>query len=63
MHGLTLVMSAAEVSSVSGSAAGPVGLAAVSIGAVGLVYGLVRRRKPAPVAPQNQRVANEVEQV
>jgi hypothetical protein len=63
VHGLTLVMNAAAESSISGSAAGPVGLIAVSVGAAGLVYGLVRRRKPAPVAPQNQRVVQDVEQV
>ncbi|WP_186763412.1 hypothetical protein [Lentzea tibetensis] len=53
-------MSAAESSI---SAAGPVGLIAVTAGIGGLVYGLVRRRKAVPVAPQNQRVVSDVEQV
>ena len=63
MHGLTLVMSAVAESSTTISAAGPVGLIAVTAGIGGLVYGLVRRRKPAPVAPQNQRIVPDPEQV
>lgn len=60
MLSLSLAVSAAESSI---SAAGPVGLIAVTAGIGGLVYGLVRRRKAVPVAPQNQRVVSDVEQV
>ncbi|MCG8921026.1 hypothetical protein [Lentzea sp. CC55] len=40
----------------TGTAAGPVGLIAVTAGVGGLVYGLVKRRKPAPVIAANQRI-------
>lgn len=56
MQGVSFVLSAAVESSVSGTAAGPVGLIAVTAGVGGLVYGLVKRRKPAPVSAANQRV-------
>ena len=38
------------------SAAGPVGLIAVTAGIGGLVYGLVKRRKPAVIPAANQRI-------
>lgn len=53
---MSLVLSAAVEGSMSGTAAGPVGVIAVTAGVGGLVYGLVRRRKPAPVVAANQRV-------
>ncbi|SEP92436.1 hypothetical protein SAMN05216188_101931 [Lentzea xinjiangensis] len=57
MHELGLVLSAAAVeSSMTGTAAGPVGLIAVTAGAGGLLYGLVKRRKPATVTAANQRI-------
>ncbi|SDF89087.1 hypothetical protein SAMN05216553_10442 [Lentzea fradiae] len=56
MHGMSLVLSAAVESSMTGTAAGPVGVIAVTAGVGGLVYGLVRRRKPAPVVAANQRI-------
>ncbi|MDT7782659.1 MAG: hypothetical protein QOF58_1078 [Pseudonocardiales bacterium] len=56
MHGMSLVLSAAVESSMTGTAAGPVGLVAVTAGIGGLVYGLVKRRKPAPVVAANQRI-------
>ena len=56
MHGMSLVVSAAVESSMTGTAAGPVGLIAVTAGVGGLVYGLVKRRKPAPVVAANQRI-------
>ncbi len=57
MHDVTLVLSAAAVeSSMTGTAAGPVGLIAVTAGVGGLLYGLVRRRKPAAVSAANQRI-------
>ena len=40
----------------TGTAAGPVGLVAVTAGIGGLVYGLVKRRKPATVVAANQRI-------
>ncbi|WP_207310570.1 hypothetical protein [Lentzea alba] len=40
----------------TGTAAGPVGLVAVTAGVGGLVYGLVKRRKPATVTAANQRI-------
>ena len=56
MQGMSLVVSAAVESSMTGTAAGPVGLIAVAAGVGGLVYGLVKRRKPAPVVAANQRI-------
>ena len=57
MQGVGFVLSAAVESSVSGTAAGPVGLIAVTAGVGGLVYGFVKqRRRPATVSAQNQRV-------
>ncbi|GLY52399.1 hypothetical protein Lesp01_60550 [Lentzea sp. NBRC 102530] len=56
MQGMSLVVSAAVESSMTGTAAGPVGLVAVAAGVGGLVYGLVKRRKPAPVIAANQRI-------
>ena len=56
MHDLSLVLSAAVESSMTGTAAGPVGLIAVTAGVGGLVYGLVKRRKPATVSAANQRI-------
>lgn len=56
MHGMSLVLSAAVESSMTGTAAGPVGLVAVTAGVGGLVYGLVKRRKPATVTAANQRI-------
>ncbi|RAS68889.1 hypothetical protein C8D87_102967 [Lentzea atacamensis] len=57
MHGMSLVLSAAVESSMTGTAAaGPVGLVAVTAGVGGLVYGLVKRRRPAPVTAANQRI-------
>ena len=57
MHGMSLVLSAAVESSMTGtSAAGPVGLIAVTAGIGGLVYGLVKRRKPAVIPAANQRI-------
>lgn len=56
MHGMSLVLSAAVESSMTGTAAGPVGLIAVTAGVGGLLYGLVKRRKPAPVVAANQRI-------
>lgn len=56
MHGMSLVVSAAVESSMTGTAAGPVGLIAVTAGVGGLVYGLVKRRKPAPIVAANQRI-------
>ncbi|MGI5504590.1 hypothetical protein [Lentzea sp. CA-135723] len=53
---MSLVVSAAVESSMTGTAAGPVGLVAVAAGVGGLVYGLVKRRKPAPVVAANQRI-------
>ncbi|WP_143035881.1 hypothetical protein [Lentzea fradiae] len=53
---MSLVLSAAVESSMTGTAAGPVGVIAVTAGVGGLVYGLVRRRKPAPVVAANQRI-------
>jgi hypothetical protein len=53
---LSLVLSAAVESSMTGTAAGPVGLIAVTAGVGGLVYGLVKRRKPATVSAANQRI-------
>jgi hypothetical protein len=53
---MSLVVSAAVESSMTGTAAGPVGLIAVTAGVGGLVYGLVKRRKPAPVIAANQRI-------
>ncbi|WP_434438525.1 hypothetical protein [Lentzea sp. E54] len=54
---MSLVLSAAvESSSMTATAAGPVGLIAVTAGAGGLLYGLVKRRKPAPVSAANQRI-------
>ncbi|MET9228861.1 hypothetical protein [Lentzea sp. NPDC003310] len=54
---MSLVVSAAVESSMTGTAAaGPVGLIAVGAGIGGLVYGLVKRRKPAPVIAANQRI-------
>ncbi|MFD4674099.1 hypothetical protein ACFWNN_30575 [Lentzea sp. NPDC058450] len=53
---MSLVVSAAVESSMTGTAAGPVGLVAVVAGVGGLVYGLVKRRKPAPVIAANQRI-------
>ncbi|WP_285643295.1 hypothetical protein [Lentzea sp. NBRC 102530] len=53
---MSLVVSAAVESSMTGTAAGPVGLVAVAAGVGGLVYGLVKRRKPAPVIAANQRI-------
>jgi len=55
VQGVSLVLSAAVESSVSGTA-GPVGLIAVTAGIGGLVYGLVKRRKTVVVSPQNQRI-------
>lgn len=56
MHGMSLVLSAAVESSMTGTAAGPVGLVAVTAGIGGLVYGLVKRRKPAVIPAANQRI-------
>lgn len=56
MHGMSLVLSAAVESSMTGTAAGPVGLIAVTAGVGGLVYGLVKRRKPATIPAANQRI-------
>ncbi|MCR3746278.1 hypothetical protein LX88_000216 [Lentzea californiensis] len=56
MHGMSLVLSAAVEGSMTGTAAGPVGLIAVTAGVGGLLYGLVKRRKPAPVVAANQRI-------
>ena len=56
MHGMSLVVSAAVESSMTGTAAGPVGLIAVTAGVGGLVYGLVKRRKPVQVVAANQRI-------
>jgi hypothetical protein len=56
VHGMSLVVSAAVESSMTGTAAGPVGLIAVTAGVGGLVYGLVKRRKPAPIVAANQRI-------
>ncbi len=56
MHGMSLVLSAAVESSMTGTAAGPVGLIAVTAGVGGMVFGLVKRRKPAPVTAANQRI-------
>ncbi len=56
MHGMSLVLSAAVESSMTGTAAGPVGLIAVTAGVGGLVFGLVKRRKPATVTAANQRI-------
>ncbi|WP_439661768.1 hypothetical protein ACSHWB_09795 [Lentzea sp. HUAS TT2] len=53
---MSLVVSAAVESSMTGTAAGPVGLIAVTAGVGGLVYGLVKRRKPATVIAANQRI-------
>ncbi|WP_189154419.1 hypothetical protein [Lentzea pudingi] len=53
---MSLVLSAAVESSMTGTAAGPVGLIAVTAGVGGMVYGLVKRRKPAPVIAANQRI-------
>ncbi|KJK47331.1 hypothetical protein UK23_20515 [Lentzea aerocolonigenes] len=53
---MSLVLSAAVESSMTNTAAGPVGLVAVTAGIGGLVYGLVKRRKPAPVVAANQRI-------
>ncbi|WP_330272457.1 hypothetical protein OG205_36885 [Lentzea sp. NBC_00516] len=53
---MSLVLSAAVESSMTGTAAGPVGLIAVTAGVGGLVYGLVKRRKPAPIVAANQRI-------
>ncbi|WP_394615461.1 hypothetical protein JNUCC0626_37775 [Lentzea sp. JNUCC 0626] len=53
---MSLVVSAAVESSMTGTAAGPVGLVAVAAGVGGLVYGLVKKRKPAPVIAANQRI-------
>jgi hypothetical protein len=53
---MSLVLTAAVESSMTGTAAGPVGLIAVTAGVGGLVFGLVKRRKPVVVTAANQRI-------
>jgi hypothetical protein len=64
LMGAQVAMAATGVveSRVSGSPSGLVGLTAVVLGAVGLIFGLIRRRKTTVIHEANQRIALPAEE-